>query len=97
MGLGWALLKGVACPSRGVDIVLSEEGTGVEIDGSVVVEINCHFGEFVLLGSRTNDVVVNQFLEFLRAKSWLELKRSTEEGLSDGKGSECWVSCSHCD
>jgi hypothetical protein len=83
--LGWALLERLACPcrGRGEDIIFSDEGAGVEVDGCIVVEVNCHIGEFVLLGSSTNDIDINQFLELFGAKSRLELERSTQERLGD--------------
>lgn len=49
------------------DIICSGEGTGIEVDGGIVVEVNSDFGELVLLGSGTGSIEVNQVLEFLGA------------------------------
>lgn len=57
----WALLKGI---DRRKDIVCSGEGTGIQVDGGIVVEVQGDFRQFVLLGSGTSDIEVNQVLEF---------------------------------
>lgn len=82
--MGWALLERLGAPCW-EDIVGLSERTGIQVDGSSVVEVNCHLGQLVLLGSRTSNIAINQELKLLRAQCWGELKRSTEERLGDGE------------
>ncbi len=95
--MGRACVERLGEPWSGENIVGFGEGTGIQVDGSIVVEVNCHLGELVLLAGRTNNIGINQSLELLRSKSGGELERSTQERLRDGEGSERWVSVSHCD
>ena len=83
LGLGRALLEGLVRPWK--DFISSDQGTGVEVDGSVVEEINCYYRELVLLGGGTRDVRVDQLLELLGTQSRLESKRRTQERLGDGE------------
>ena len=90
-----ALLESIASPWRKEDVVTSDEGTGIQVDGCMVVEINGHFGKLVLLGSRTSNKSINQFFKLSGAKSRRELKRRTQEGLGDGERGES-IGGSHC-
>lgn len=76
-------------------IVSSYESTRVEVDGCVCVKVYGDFRQFVLLGGRTSDECINQILQLLRTKSWLELKRGTQERLGDGERSERSVGRRH--
>lgn len=87
--LSWALLERLRCPWE--DLVGADEGASIEIDGGIVVKVDSDLGEFVLLGRVTNDIDVNQFLEFFRTESWDKLQRSTQERLGDGERG-VWVS-----
>lgn len=52
------MLKGASGPLR-KDVVCSGEGTGIEVNGGIVVEVNGDFGQLALLGSRTSDIEVD--------------------------------------
>lgn len=86
MGLSWVLLKRAVKPCGGEDIVGLGEGAGVEVDGSIEVEINGHIGELVLLGSGSRDVEVNESVQLWRTERRVELERSAQKGLGDGEG-----------
>jgi hypothetical protein len=79
--LSWALLEGVAAPWGREDIVGTDEGAGVEVDGCVVIEVESYLRDLVLLGGGAGDVGVDQFLELAGAERGLELERSAQEGL----------------
>jgi hypothetical protein len=50
-GLRWALRKGnVASPWRGEDVVCSDESTGVEVDGGILVEVKSNLRDLVGAG-----------------------------------------------
>lgn len=88
------LVEGKVGPiGRDGDSVMSSEETGVDIDLSEVEELEGHFGEFVLLGGRTNDIGINQVLQLLRSKGRLELKRLAHASLGDGEGSDVGRHC----
>jgi len=76
------------------DLVTANERTGVQVDGCMIVEVNCDFGEFVLLRGRTDDVSIDQSLKLLRPQRRVELERRAQKGLGDGEGGN---SISHCD
>jgi hypothetical protein len=50
-----------------------------DLGGSI--QIKSDLGDLVLLGGRTGDIGIDQFLELWRAKRRLELQGSAEEGL----------------
>jgi hypothetical protein len=49
------------------------------------IQIKSDLGDLVLLGGRTGDIGIDQFLELWRAKRRLKLQGSTEEGLDESK------------
>lgn len=53
------------------DIVSADQSTGIEVDGSVVVEVDCDFRELVLLRGRPIDESIDQVVKLRRTKSRL--------------------------
>ena len=47
------------------------------------IQIKSDLGDLVLLGGRTGDIGIDQFLELSGAKSRLELQGSAEKGLDE--------------
>lgn len=68
----------------------SGEGTGIQVDGCMIKEVDSDSGQLVLLGAIANDIGIDQGLELLGSQSRLELERSAQKGLGDGERS------SHC-
>ncbi len=71
----------IAGPRRGEYVVCSDESTGVEVDGGILVEVKSNLRDLVGAGGGTGNVGVDQLLELARVQSWLELEGSTQEGL----------------
>lgn len=84
-GLGWTLCHGgIASPWGGEDIVCSDEGTGIEVDGGILVEVESDLRDLIGAGGGTGNVGVDQLLELAGVESRLELEGSTQEGLDLG-------------
>lgn len=78
---------------RDSNIILSEEGAGIEVDSCVGEEVKGHFRELVLLSGRTRDIGIDQCLKLFGSKSRLELERFAHAGLGDGEGTEVGRHC----
>ena len=85
------------CSRWPVNIVTAYERPVGEIHRGTVIKIDGHFRELVLLGGRTNDVGVDQFLQLLGTKSRLELERSAQERLGDSERRHVVCGGGHCD
>jgi hypothetical protein len=53
------------------DIVSADQSTGIQVDGSVVVEVDGDFRELVLLGGRASDERIDQLVKLRGTKSRL--------------------------